>query len=206
MQHRLTLRIPWLFAAGALVAGVVVALLVFPGSGSSSGLGGKTPSFNRIGASAWNAGEISTEDTEDGLVFYDKTFAVKADVKELFVTLFATSDQHDNATLQLGCFVGGVPCDSYDEGWVTVGNHADFDWHDNSISQSWCVKLNGNSATRNLQLAMRSGGEGAGGEVFMEHVVVYVDAAGGGVSCGDDGFIANSETTTTLAPSHKAGH
>ena len=71
-----------------------------------------------------------------GLVIYDKTFFVAADINTLYVTISATGDTHDGAQMQLGCLVdrgdgaglvacnpGGNPFGAAPPGWLTLQRH-----------------------------------------------------------------------------------
>jgi hypothetical protein len=181
MQRRLTINVPWAVAAGMFVAlAIVVLWLAFPGAGSGRVAASPPGAIQRVAMDAWNPGEIST-DSADPLVFYDRTVKPpKEDYKTLLITFTATSDQHGEGRLAISCTAAGNPCDSYegdDGSSVILGNHAGMDWHDNSVTQSWCAIKTGNTQ---IQLAIdnayASGDTEEDPRVFFEHAVVTVDA------------------------------
>jgi hypothetical protein len=183
MQRRLTINVPWAIAALALALAGTMLWLTFPPVGHSLIRSAKNRAqLYRLAANTWGE-EIST-DQEEAQIFYDRTLPVNvSDFRVLFITLTATSDQHDGAKLQLSCWVDGNNCDTYGNPVNVAFENADL--HDNSITQTWCVAVTGPPSQKEIQLGLSSSN---GGDVFMEHGAIYVDAAGLAAACGSDGI------------------
>ncbi len=181
MQRRLTINVPWAVAAGMFVAlAIVVLWLAFPGAGSGRVAASPPGAIQRVAMDAWNPGEISTDSAEP-LVFYDRTVKPpKEDYKTLLITFTATSDQHGEGRLAISCMADGGTCDPYegeDGSSVILGNHGGGDWHDNSVTQSWCAIKRGNTRIRlAIDNAYFVGEVEETPNVYFEHAVVTVDA------------------------------
>ncbi len=211
MERRHTVSVPLVIVA-ALLAGMatVIVWLAFPGKGHSTALGGSASgTILRLAEDSWNGREMSTA-SDVPQVFYNNKVNTPKDYKSLLVTFSATSDQHNEGRLGISCTANGSPCDSYvsheDDtlGSIVIGYHGGLDWHDNAVSQSWCVS-NPKGVQQRILLGIDNAygveeGVGDSAEVFFEHGNVTIDAVNLS-GCGTGGFFF--EEINLLAPTHR---
>lgn len=186
MQRRLTISVPWTLAAGLFaVLATLLIWLSFPGASDSRSLALQNGAMLRLAQDSWNDGQISSDSTEP-VVFYDKKVGASKDYTTLYVTFTATSEQHEGA-VNLSCWIDGNDCDSYGNP-VRLQWNEGADWHDNSVTQSWCIQARKGEITLGLDNT-DGGGEGLapiihaptpkdglGVGVFIEHATVTIDA------------------------------
>lgn len=213
MERRHTISVPLVIVA-ALLAGMatVIVWLAFPGKGHSSALGGSASgTILRLAEDSWNGGEMSTN-SDVPQVFYNNKVNTPKDYKSLLVTFSATSDQHNEGRLGITCLANSSPCDSYlsneddNPGSVVIGYHGGIDWHDNAVSQSWCVSNPLGKQQRILLEIDNSYGVEVGideaADVFFEHGNVTIDAVNLS-GCAAGGFFFFEEELGPLAPTHR---
>jgi len=140
----------------------------------------------------------------DGALFYVRGFKPAANANVVYVTLFATGDEHGGAGLWLSCrwIAGGViskcrndPAGGIDgapSGWIGVhkvpsvvgttnnncndGGGGPGDCHDNVIAYSWCVRLP-SPTPATVQVRLKMATSLAGQTVFIEKGHVYIDSS-----------------------------
>jgi len=149
---------------------------------------------------------VDTTTGADGALFYLKSVSLPSSSNTLYVTLFATGDEHGAAGLWLTCrysFPGpgpGIPCrpstqpavDEAPAGWIALhkvpsvvgttnnncndGGGGPGDCHDNVIAYSWCVRIP-NPRPKFASIRLRMATSLAGQSVFIEKGQVYIDSS-----------------------------
>lgn len=190
MHTSLTVRLPWIVAAGVFVGlAAVLAWLVFPGTGLGGGGGIKKAPLYRLAANSWNSGAFQAS-AGPPVTFYDRTLPVKSSAYgALYVTVTGTAHETNGDILGLMCFLNGNPCDSYGPLVVRVANTGANAWLNNSFTQTWCVTPSENQ--QHLQLMELATGDLPTNTVYMEHVNVIVDASSTTNACSTEGFVMN---------------
>lgn len=184
MQRRLTVNVPWLVAALALLGLAIVIWLAFPGTGKSRSASPPPPggAVVRYAANVWTGDTFETGDQD--VVFWERKLPINnQEFKAIFITVTGTARTEDGDVLALSCAVNGNDCDAY--GDVTVQNSDGVTLPWNSFTQTWCVPLTQKSPRITLDFSSVPTDD----TVFMDHVVVYVDAARMDAACTDGGFI-----------------
>jgi hypothetical protein len=147
---------------------LVLALLVFPGRGQS----GVSPAPGGIArvTSAYSVSESSVSDGSQTL--WSRDLQVPNSYRAMYVTVTGQSDVHNSAVESLGCQIDGADCSP--SRWLEVQNVGANDWHDNSVTARWCVKLTpgpGAISTRHVTVSQSSNG----GWVYIEKLLITVD-------------------------------
>jgi hypothetical protein len=187
MQRKLTINVPWLVAALALTGIAIVIWLAFPGTGNSRSAAPPPPGgpVVRYAANVWTGDPFETGDSD--VVFWERKLPINnQEFKAIFITVTGTAQTDNGDVLELSCAVNGNDCDEFGNVPVQNTNGVTLPW--NSFTQTWCVPLTQKSPRITLDFSSVPNND----TVFMEHVVVYVDAVRMDAACTSQGFIPTS--------------
>jgi hypothetical protein len=146
---------------------ITTAALTLVGGGAKA-----NPNYERLAAAQFkfDGTEFSTATTAvnfpgqpDGALFFREKVTPEPDSNVLFVSFYATGDEHGGAKTWFSCRLNGVPCrtsppfavDEAPSGWITLqhvpasppttncndGGGGPGDCHDNGIAYQWCVPI-----------------------------------------------------------------
>jgi hypothetical protein len=101
--------------------------------------------------------------------------------KTVFFTITMTGDGHRGQAHLFSCLVDGEPCNpashptGVQSGWVNLQRHGvDDDFHDNSISYSWCAPV---KKQKNHTIELRLASSEGQGTVFVEEAYFFIDSS-----------------------------
>lgn len=180
---------------------ITIAALTLAGAGAKA-----NPNYERLAAAQFkfDGTEFATATTAvnfpgqpDGALFFRGRVTPEPDSNVLFVSFYATGDEHGGAKSWFSCRLNGAPCrtsppfavDEAPNGWITLhhlpasppttncndGGGGPGDCHDNGIAYQWCVPIPKAGAPLTVDLRMATSNPGT--LVFIEKGHVFIDAA-----------------------------
>lgn len=151
----------------------------------------RAQAVTRFSAKFSNSHELGTHlgPGSGGLMIYDNSVSIPANINALFVTITGAGDTSGNPSskLLLGCAVDGTPCLSTNfatnaspANWANVlVDGSNTDSQDHSFSYTWCMPIKKHSAPNPLvhEISINMASADATNEVSIEREIVIIDGS-----------------------------